>query len=391
MVPAHLYVHAPFCARRCSYCDFAVTVDASPAAEPWVRAVERELSERREREGWGRLALRTIYVGGGTPSLFGPGALGALAEALGRHADWDVGVEWTVEANPESFSPVLARDWAAAGVNRVSFGAQTFDPAVLRWMGRLHGPDGPARAVEAARAAGIGNLSVDLIFGVPARLNRDWGRDLEQAIALAPEHVSLYGLTAESGTPLGRRVREGKERLADEDAYAAEYLEAVARLGAAGFEHYEVSNFARPGRESRHNRAYWDGSAWLGLGPGAHSYLPPRRFWNVRDWGDYFARIERDGTAVAESETVDADAAALERVWLGLRTAAGVVAASEREAALARRWQEAGWAERDGSRVRLTARGWLLLDRLAIEYYDGLSSGLRSETLVARTTTAGAW
>src|SRR5690606_9747419 len=253
--------------------------------------------------------------------------------------------EITAEANPESFTAELARDWRAAGINRVSLGAQTFDEAALRWMGRLHGPDGPARAVAAAREAGLDNVSVDLIFGLPDRLGRDWGADLERALRLEPEHVSLYGLTAEAGAPLGRWVAEGRERLPDEDAYGAQYLLAAERLTAAGFRHYEVSNFALPGRESRHNQVYWSGEAYLGLGPGAHSYLAGRRWWNVRSWAAYAAALGRGEAPVEGEETVEGDAARLERTWLALRTSEGfpLREASEGQRRLAARWAEQGW------------------------------------------------
>lgn len=374
MTPRHLYLHVPFCVRRCSYCDFAVTVDARPEALDWVEAVGRELERLAAEQGWSApWTLDTVYCGGGTPSLLGADAMARLRERLAPLVTWDDGAEWTCEANPESFTPEIARGWRRAGVNRISLGAQSFQAEVLRWMGRLHGPAGPAAALEAARAAGIDNVSVDLIFALPARLQRDWSADLAAATALSPEHVSLYGLTAEPATPLGRWVAEGREQLADEDTYAAEYLEAVRTLGEAGYEAYEVSNFARPGRASQHNQAYWDGRAYIGLGSGAHSYLPPKRWWNVRDWHDYANRLAQDVTTVADSELVGAAAGSLERVWLGLRQRTGLraEALSVPQAELVGRWQRAGWAELTRERVRLTPAGWLLLDRLAVEL-DGV-------------------
>ncbi len=369
MTPEHLYVHVPFCVRRCSYCDFAVTVSREPPVAAWLEAIERELLGLLADGGWERLRLQTVYIGGGTPSLLGTGALGAFGEMLARHADiaWDV--EWTAEANPESLTAELAADWNAAGVNRISLGAQTFHEPALRWMGRMHGADGPGRAVRAARAGGIDNISVDLIFGLPDRLGRDWGDDLERALALDPTHVSLYGLTAEAGTPLGGWVAGGREQLADEDRYAAEYLLAVERLGAADFEHYEVSNFARPGARSRHNTAYWNGAAYLGLGAGAHSYANGVRWWNERDWNRYRERVRTEGSARAGEETTGAPEQALERAWLGLRTDAGIAmaACSPRQRTLLESWLRSGWAVADADRVRLTAEGWLLLDRLSVE------------------------
>jgi oxygen-independent coproporphyrinogen-3 oxidase len=386
VIPRHLYIHAPFCARRCSYCDFAVTVERSPRAKPWLDAIERELARLVARYGWDRLELRTIYIGGGTPSLFGQSVMADLATRLRGLADLSTLTEWTAEANPEHFGPALAEDWREAGIGRVSFGAQTFDPAVLSWMGRMHGPDGPGRAVRIARAAGFDDVSVDLIFGLPSRFERDWTADLRKAIELGTEHVSLYGLTAEAAAPLGRWVAEGRERLADEDAYAAEYLEAAETLARAGFGHYEVSNFAKPGRESRHNQAYWDGRAYIGLGPGAHSSLPPHRWWNVRDHATWAARIAAGKSPVDGEETVEGESAALEQAWLRLRTWSGAVSHTAAQRELAVRWRDAGLAVVDGDRVVLTAAGWLLLDRLAVELAErGLSGDGAAETLVDRT------
>lgn len=369
MTPEHLYVHVPFCVRRCSYCDFAVTVSREPPVAAWLDAVEQELMGLLRAHGWDRLRLQTVYIGGGTPSLLGTGALGAFAERLARHADLAPDVEWTAEANPESLTAELAADWRAAGVNRISLGVQTFHEPALHWMGRLHGPDGAERAVRAARAGGLANISVDLIFGLPARLDRDWADDLERALALEPAHVSLYGLTAEKETPLGRWVRAGEEQLADEDRYAAEYLLAAERLGTAGFEHYEVSNFARPGLRSRHNTAYWNGASYIGLGAGAHSFAAGTRWWNERDWARYRERVAAGEAPRQGAEQVGAAEQGLERVWLLLRTGDGVepTSLSAGQQALLRQWMQRGWAVAEGARVRLTAEGWLLLDRLAVD------------------------
>lgn len=380
MKPRNLYLHVPFCVRRCSYCDFAVDVTREAPVDVWLDTVEAEMRQVVEAEGWsGPLEVETLYVGGGTPSLLGPGAMDALRRRLEPYVRLAADVEWTVEANPESFDRTMARAWRDAGVNRLSLGAQTFHEAALRWMGRMHGADGPGRAVEAARSAGIDNYSLDLIFGLPARLGRDWGADLERVLSLDPAHVSLYGLTAEPATPLGRWVAEGRERLADEETYAAEYLEAAERLVAAGFEHYEVSNFARPGRASRHNGAYWTGAAYLGLGASAHSFLPPVRRWNLRSWTAYRTAVLSGASAVAEREEVEGEAARLEAIWLGLRTSRGVSRAgwSEAQARLAAEWVERGWAVTSDDGIRLTAVGWLLLDRLAVDF-DAAADPIRA-------------
>lgn len=372
-LPRSVYLHVPFCTRRCAYCDFAVQATRDAPTAEWLDAIGAEWQALGEEQGWpATVELDTIYVGGGTPSLLGPDAMAGVARALGTLARWDPGaVEWSCEANPESFTPAVAEGWRAAGVNRLSLGAQSFHEPALRWMGRLHGAQGPAAAMETARAAGFRNVSIDLIFALPARLGRDWSADLDRALALEPEHISLYGLTAESGTPLGRWVREGRERMADEDNYAEEYLLAHERLTAAGFEHYEVSNFARPGLRSRHNFAYWTGVPYAALGPGAHAYLPPQRRWNVRGWEDYRDALRRGDLPVEGTEALDPADRALEELWLGLRTDLGLALTGlgVEQRAMARGWVGRGWAEDVAGRLRLNAEGWLLLDRLAVELH----------------------
>ncbi len=368
--PRSLYVHVPFCTRRCSYCDFAVQATREAPTAEWLDAVAGEMRMLAEERGWASpLRLDTVYLGGGTPSLLGPDAMAVLRGRLRPWAEWDDEAEWTCEANPESFTPDVARGWRAAGVNRISLGAQTFHEPTLRWMGRLHGPDGPARAFGAARDAGIGNVSVDLIFGVPARLGREWDADLVQALLLEPQHVSLYGLTAEKAAPLGRWVDEGRESLADEDRYADEYLLAHTTLTGAGFEHYEVSNFGLPGLRSRHNSTYWTGAPYAALGPGAHAFYPPLRRWNVRSWDDYRGHVAAGRLPTDEEETVDDDTGGLERAWLLLRTDQGwpLDPAGGAVRRLAGDWTARGLARSSDGRLRLTAEGWLLLDTLAVE------------------------
>ena len=364
-----VYVHAPFCARRCFYCDFAVKV-ASADRDAWLRALRAEV-RALEREGVFLLddTLDTLYVGGGTPSLLGAPAMEGLLMAIGeerlRHSD----LEWTAEANPESFTRDVATRWRCAGVNRVSLGIQSFHAPSLKWMGRLHGADGARSAVRIGRAAGFTNLSVDLIFGLPDHLERDWERDLDHTLSLDPDHVSLYGLSAEPATPLGRAVAERRETLPSEGRYEQEYLLAVDRLAEAGYEVYEVSNFARPGFASRHNSVYWSGEPYLGLGNGAHSYRHPVRRWNLRDWDAYRAGAEGSGLPVDDEEELDAGKVRLERIWLGLRTKRGIclqdLPASARDRA--RYWEENALAVAEGNVVRLTPRGWLVVDRLTVE------------------------
>ena len=378
-----VYVHAPFCARRCQYCDFAVQVRRVGDVEGWTAALAGEL-RAVSRDGRFPLAaeLGTLYVGGGTPSLLGPNAMAALARILGPDRLADPALEWTAEANPESFSPEVAAGWRAAGVNRVSLGVQSFSEYALRWMGRLHGPDGARQAVATARRAGLDDVSVDLIFALPDEANRVWSADLDAALALEPPHVSLYGLTLEAGTPLGKSVAEGRVRSASEERYCEEYLYAVERLTGAGYVHYEVSNFALPGHASRHNRVYWEGGTYLGLGNGAHSFSDPLRRWNLRAWDDY-SRVATTGQLpVASQEEVGAAARQLERVWLWLRTDHGVPCdqLNAQGWRVAQNWLATGLARtsEEGGRgcLRLTPVGWLLLDRLAVDLDHALGGEL---------------
>lgn len=365
-----MYVHAPFCAQRCPYCDFAVTVSRGGDAQAWLAALAAEWDAVR-REGLFAIdeTLDTLYVGGGTPSLLGPEAMSGLKDVLGPARLAAPDLEWTAEANPESFTPEIAERWSEAGVNRVSLGVQTFHEPALAWMGRLHGPAGAYEAVRTARAAGLENFSVDLMFGLPERLERSWSDDLDSVLEMQPPHVSLYELSIEAGTPLGRAVAEGREATAAEESYADEYLEAARRLSEAGYEHYEVSNFARPGYQARHNSVYWTGLPYLGLGNGAHSYAHPIRRWNLRDWADYRGAAREGRLPVEGEETLDGASLRLERIWLALRTRAGLRAASlttEGRAAL-EEWVLADLAQREAGIFRLTPRGWLSTDRLTLD------------------------
>jgi oxygen-independent coproporphyrinogen-3 oxidase len=383
--PVSLYVHFPFCVHRCHYCDFSVHRTARPPVEEWIACVEREAGAWFDRAGWPRpLVLETLFLGGGTPSLIGPHT-NALKDALSAY--FDLGqpdLEWTTESNPASLSREVAGDWRAAGVSRISIGVQSFDDSVLSWLGRLHDAREAREAIGRALEAGIESVNIDLIFGLPAELPRDWSREVETALETGVTHVSAYGLTAEPRTPLGRRVRSGETRLAGEEGYAAEYLAAVDALEAAGFAHYEVSNFALPGHECRHNWHYWDGSSYLGLGPSAHSFIGGTRTWNVFRWEAYRRAVARGGDTLEGHETPGASESQLERLWLALRTRQGLdvreqaaaVELRSRAEDLLGAWREAGWLRRgDPHRIQLTAEGWLRMDELVAELAGRVSSG----------------
>ncbi len=369
-----VYVHAPFCFRRCGYCDYAVTVAQTGDVAAWLAGLAGEVTAL-EDEGLFVLdsVLDTLYVGGGTPSLLGPEAMAGLGELLGYDRLEHAELEWTAEANPESCTPEVAQAWREAGVNRISLGLQTFHEPALAWMGRLHRPAGGVAAVENVRRAGFENYSVDLIFGLPERLDRPWSDDLDGVLRMEPPHISLYGLSVEANTPLGRSVAEGKETPASETRCAEEYLEAAERLAAAGYEHYEVSNFARPGFQALHNSVYWMGLPYLGLGNASHSYLHPRRRWNVRDWAEYIRLTGEGQLPMDDEEILEPVSLRLERVWLALRTRRGVrhdaLPAEARD--LVREWVAADLAKCDAGICRLTPLGWLSMDRLTLDL-DGI-------------------
>lgn len=366
----NVYVHAPFCARRCSYCDFAVHVDRSPDGWRWLGLIRKEFDTVRD-SGEVPLAglLDTLYVGGGTPSVLDPRCVAALADVVGRGRLASPELEWTAEANPESFTDEVARHWATGGVNRVSIGVQSFEPRALRWMGRLHSPEQAESAVSRARAAGIANVSIDLIFGLPPAVPRSWRADVERALDLGVPHISLYGLTVEKGTNLHRRVRRDVERMPPGSRYRDEYLFAADALTSAGYGHYEVSNFALPGHSSHHNRACWTGAPYLGLGNGAHSFHSGRRWWNERDWHAYAELVEQCGSGRRDAEWLTPGQSRLENIWLSLRTVSGLDTASlgPGAGAVMRDWKAQGLARQIEGSIRLTPTGWLVLDELTLE------------------------
>lgn len=360
----HLYVHVPFCARRCSYCDFAIAVRRDTPVEEFVAAVGREWALRREHPSVRRdPELTTVYFGGGTPSRLPPAAIGELLARFGEGARLDTGAEVTLEANPDDVTPERAEGWARAGVTRVSLGVQSHDPAVLAWMHRTHEAGQVAPAVAALHAAGIRDVSVDLIFALPPALRRDWLRDLDLTLALEPTHVSLYGLTVEPQTTLARWAARGEVVPVADDRYAEEYLEAHDVLVNAGFDHYEVSSAGRPGFRARHNSAYWRGAEYVGVGPSAHSYLDGVRSWNVRDWSEYARRVAAGEPLQGGEERISADQWRLEQLYLGLRTDHGLPPWQVPDGARAA-WLGAGWAVAGEDRLRLTVEGWLRLDAL---------------------------
>lgn len=362
-MPRHVYVHVPFCARRCSYCDFAIAVRREIPVDEYLAALEAELATRF---GDGEpIEVDTIYFGGGTPSRLGGEGLARALSVVERHFPRAKDAEVTAEANPDDVTHASADAWRAAGINRLSLGSQSFDDRVLEWMHRTHDADAIDRSVHTTRSAGIENLSLDLIFALPEALQRDFEYDVRRLLSLRPDHISLYGLTVESNTPLGRWVARGLTVEQPEEGYERDFLDAHRLLTAEGFQHYEVSNYARPGRVARHNSAYWSGAPYVGLGPAAHGFDGEVRRWNTRSYAAWRDQALAGADPIEGSEHLTAENRIAESVYLGLRSWGGL-ATSESDLSVVSRWVDAGWAMRapDGV-LRCTPDGWLRLDALA--------------------------
>jgi oxygen-independent coproporphyrinogen III oxidase len=379
--PRTAYVHVPFCAHHCGYCDFAVSTGQDHLVELYLDALGVELAGLGEP-----FPVETRFVGGGTPSHLSAGQLARLLALLNRRLPAPTGSEFSVEANPDSLSAEKAAVLAAGGVTRVSLGVQSFRPGSLATLDRRHTPEQVPRAVEAVRRHGMA-LSLDLIFAAPGSTPADWAADLDAALAFDPDHVSTYGLTYETGTPLWKARRGGTVPALPEDAELAMYEHAIDRLTAAGFEHYEVSNFARPGRRCRHNERYWANEAYHGFGTGAARYVNGRRELNVRDTVLYVRRVLAGESPTFQGEELAPRDRAFETLATQLRRADGIgrerfreqtgfaldELVGERVANLVR----AGLLADDGATVRLTRRGFCVADGIAEDLLKANTGGGR--------------
>lgn len=372
----HLYLHIPFCHRICPYCAFYKHRPGRLANEAFVDALLAEARLRTRELADEQRAPETVYFGGGTPSLLNRKLLERLCRGLGEIFDLDAVSEWTLEANPSTFDLAKARTFLDCGIDRVSLGVQSFDPATLATLGRDHSPGEAAEAFHCLREAGCDNVSIDLMFSVPGQDGESWRRDLETAATLEPEHLSAYNLTYEEDTEFLERHRRG-ELDADEGRDASLFHEAMDFLESAGYRHYEISNYARPGCESRHNRAYWNGADYLGLGPGAVSTLADRRWKTLPDTAAYVAAMQSSKEVRTERETLSAADQRLERIALLLRTREGIPASLvERPASDEKDGKddhgtpvatliEEGFVEEADGRLRLTREGKALADPIA--------------------------
>jgi oxygen-independent coproporphyrinogen-3 oxidase len=321
---AGLYLHIPFCSAICPYCDFAVLTGGREARSRFAASLIAEAGLWQEdAAAFG--PLDTIYFGGGTPTALEPDDLGRILEAV-RAALPVRDDAWTFfEANPEDVTPESLRAWRELGVRTLSLGVQSFDARALAFLGRRHDPELARQSVRLAREAGFDTVSLDLIYGLPGETAEDWRRTLEEAVRLAPDHLSCYQLTIHEGTPFGFRKERGRLAELPEPDQADRFVFTHAFLRDAGYPGYEVSNFARsPEHRSRHNQKYWYHTPYLGLGPSAHSFLGERRWWNERKLGAYEARVAAGERPIADGEDLTPEDMALEALMLGLRTADGI-------------------------------------------------------------------
>lgn len=332
-----IYLHIPFCRQACVYCDFHFITSLQQKAR-MVAAIQQEAAQRADFFAPGQ-ELGTLYFGGGTPSVLTEAELGALLETIQQHFSLAHDAEITLEANPDDLTPEYLRALRKLGINRLSIGTQSFRSADLQWMNRSHTAEQALRCVHDATEAGFTNISIDLIFGLPGSDPKIWEAQLQQAVALPVQHLSLYALTIEEKTALAYQVKQGQVRIPDDPLYGQQFLFAHQSLEAAGFEHYELSNYALPGFRSRHNSAYWIGVPYLGLGPSAHSYDGKLRAWNLANNARYLQQLHLQASPIAEQEVLSQQDRYHEYIMTHLRKKEGINA-QQIEAAFVPDWRQ---------------------------------------------------
>jgi oxygen-independent coproporphyrinogen-3 oxidase len=372
---ASLYVHIPFCERKCLYCDFYSVTDTE-RVEDFLAALTREIDLRRDQ---GAAAFETVFFGGGTPSLLTPAQVERILSRLHAALRITPDAEVTLEANPGTVTGEELRAFRTFGINRLSIGIQSFHDHELRALGRIHDRAETLQCIELSRAAGFDNISVDLIYSIPGQTLAEWEDNLRTAVDLAPQHIAAYSLIIEEGTPLARMVRTGQVRPNPTDLEAEMYEGTMELLDAHGYEHYEVSNYALPGFRCRHNCNYWSHENYLAFGPSAHSFRKEgdgtsgRRWWNVTDLSNYMNRLKGGALPVESEEQVGATEMVSERIFLGLRTSGLDLARLRLDFGYdleARQGDKLHWlldekmAVLEGGILRVTLKGYLLCDEI---------------------------
>ena len=377
-----LYVHIPWCQSKCPYCDFNSHAAASWPEGQYSNALMSELEHRAAAPPYVGQRIRTIFFGGGTPSLFDPKSIGSIIDAANRICGIEADAEITLEANPGTVDLAKLTGMRAAGVNRISFGAQSFNAATLKFLGRIHSADETRAAAKMAHAAGFERLNLDLIFSVPGQTVADVLFDIESVAALEPDHISAYNLTFEEGTAFFTDLKRGRIKQLASDEQAAMYQTVREEIPRRGYAMYEISNYAAPGREARHNLTYWRGQTYLGIGAGAHSYAGDgrggRRWWNEKLPSRYIAAIEERANAEAGAETCDESATQSEFVFLNLRLRDGFALADFHErfgrnfecifGGVATPLFNNGLLMLERGRIKLTDRGLEMADSVFAEF-----------------------
>lgn len=370
------YIHIPYCVKRCGYCDFntytpaelKISTGLEQISNSYIDLLLQEIDSVREQIV-GEITVPSIFFGGGTPSLMQPNDIGRVISKIKTEFDLPLNSEITLECNPDTVTKDSLENFKKVGINRVSFGMQSAVPHVLATLDRTHKPENLAQATTWANKVGISEISVDLIYGTPGESITDWQTSLDSALALPITHISAYALIIEEGTKLAAQIKRGEVPEVDDDLVADKYLIADKAFKEAGFEWYELSNWSKPGSESKHNMAYWNGENWWGAGPGAHSHLDGKRFWNVKHPNLYKERIQNKQSAVADSEVLKKDQIESERLMLLLRLPSGIEKQTLNQNQLSElsEFVESGHLDRanwNQGRASLTLNGRLIADRI---------------------------
>lgn len=371
------YVHIPYCAKRCGYCDFNTYTpaelqgpDLAAVSANYIDTAIREIEMAAQQVG--NVEVPTIFFGGGTPSLMPAGELARVIDVIGRTFELSRSAEITIEVNPDSVSEQFLEEMRTAGATRISMGMQSAVPHVLATLDRTHNPENVVKAMELAKKTGYEHLSVDLIYGIPGESFADWKASVDAALALPIDHISAYSLIVERGTKLAAQISRGELVMPSDDETAEKYLYADESFEAAGFGWYELSNWSKPGGECQHNIAYWDGSFWWGVGPGAHSYLGNQRWWNIKHPKSYQDRISMSETPIQDSEILTPENKSDEFILLQIRRREGISHShmSASQISIAERFVESGdldkesWAQK---KLVLSKNGRLIADRIVRE------------------------
>lgn len=370
------YIHIPYCVKRCGYCDFntytpaelKISTGLEQISNSYIDLLLQEIDSVREQIV-GEIKVPSIFFGGGTPSLMQPNDIGRVIAKIKNEFDLLSNSEITLECNPDTVTKDSLENFKKVGINRVSFGMQSAVPHVLATLDRTHKPENLAQATTWANEVGISEISVDLIYGTPGESITDWQTSIDSALALPITHISAYALIIEEGTKLAAQIKRGEVPEVDDDLVADKYLIADKAFKEAGFEWYELSNWSKPGSESKHNMAYWNGDNWWGAGPGAHSHLDGKRFWNVKHPNLYKERIQNKQSAVADSEVLKKDQIESERLMLLLRLPSGIEKQTLNQMQLSElsEFVESGHLDRanwNQGRASLTLNGRLIADRI---------------------------